>query len=264
MPVQLWGCCGVVIEYWTCTSRVAVSFLTHSSANSLELANLLYAQANSLPALCGTGSVDYEAKAQCSWLGWWYACMMCCCCIGMGIVWPCHCASINCHFQDYKALCMLSIWSKWCMPLCSVVWYSWFGPYWNTDCLLHHEALQVYSCRSHRLDSDLSTRLSHWSTAGIPSPVSNLTTTLAYLPIIRSTPPSPPNNTGTLFMLLLSIQSHYESPPDEYKTDEAAKTFCFQKQSCRVWHTAEFANEFYWQLTPILQPKEGRRLSRRR
>ena len=55
--------------------------------------------------------------------------------------------------------------------------------------------------------------------------------------VIRSTPPSPPNNTGTLFMLLPSIQSQWESSPDEFKTDEAAKTFCFLKQCCRVPYT---------------------------
>jgi len=61
--------------------------------------------------------------------------------------------------------------------LCAVfdLWNSWFGSYWNPDCLLHYETLQVYSCRSHCMDSDLSSRLRHWTSAGISCRVCILT-----------------------------------------------------------------------------------------
>ena len=63
---------------------------------------------------------------------------------------------------------LLLFWIKLCIILFFVICYSWFGPHWNPDSLLHHEALQVHGCRSHCLDSDLSSRLCNWTTAGIP------------------------------------------------------------------------------------------------
>lgn len=43
--------------------------------------------------------------------------------------------------------------------------FSWSGEDWYSDWLLYDETLPTDCCRSHRLDTDLPTRVHHWASA---------------------------------------------------------------------------------------------------
>lgn len=74
-----------------------------------------------------------------------------------------------------KNILAIHTWSRINCPQCPVTCriyltplfplFSWSGEDWYSDWLLYDETLPTDCCRSHRLDTDLPTRVHHWASA---------------------------------------------------------------------------------------------------